>query len=68
MLVFTRKEGGEIVIADTVRIIFRKIGASRVKVGVIAPDGIDVLRGEVWSNERRNDPNQQESGDGQPSS
>lgn len=59
MLVFTRKEGEEIVIADTVRIIFRKIGPSHVKVGVIAPDGIDVLRGEVWSNLDRKDPNQE---------
>jgi len=49
MLVLARKKGEEIVLPDcdvTIRVL--DIGKSRVRLGVVAPDGTVVHRMEVW--------------------
>lgn len=49
MLVLARKKGEEIVLPDgdvTIRVL--DIGKSKVRLGVIAPDGTVVHRMEVW--------------------
>jgi carbon storage regulator len=47
MLVLTRKVGEEIVVDDNIRITVVSLGNGRVKIGVSAPKGIIVDRGEV---------------------
>lgn len=49
MLVLARKKGEEIVLPDcevTIRVL--DIGKSKVRLGVVAPDGTVVHRMEVW--------------------
>ena len=49
MLVLARKKGEEIVLPDcdvTIRVL--DIGKSKVRLGVVAPDGTMVHRMEVW--------------------
>lgn len=47
MLVLTRKVNESIVIGGIVTITITEIKGNRVKVGVIAPTGVKVLRGEL---------------------
>lgn len=47
MLVLSRKSGESIEIGDGVTITVLKIGAGRVKIGVTAPEAVDVVRGEL---------------------
>jgi carbon storage regulator len=47
MLVVRRRVGERIVIGNGIEIVITEIGARSVRVGVLAPRGILVLRGEV---------------------
>lgn len=47
MLVLTRKVGQEIVIGDNIRITVLRIDNRAVKLGIVAPDNVDVDRLEV---------------------
>jgi carbon storage regulator len=49
MLVLTRKVGAEVLVPDY-GIVFKvlEIRANRVRIGVSAPEGIPVYRGELW--------------------
>ena len=46
MLVLGRKEGETIVIADSITITVVRAGYS-VRIGIDAPRGVDVIRGEL---------------------
>ena len=49
MLVLSRREGESIVIPQTrIEIVVRAIEGDRVKIGVKAPDEIDIYRSEIW--------------------
>lgn len=47
MLVMTRKNGETIRVGDEVVITLVRSGPTRVKIGVEAPDGMKILRGEL---------------------
>ncbi len=47
MLVLSRKQGQEIVIAGSIRVVVLDVCGSRVKLGFIAPPQMTVLRSEV---------------------
>jgi carbon storage regulator len=47
MLVLTRKLGEKILIGDDITITVSEIGKSRVKVGIEAPAGCQILRSEL---------------------
>jgi carbon storage regulator len=52
MLVLSRRVNETIQIGNAVTIKVTKIAGSRVRLGIIAPDGVPVLRGELeveWS-------------------
>ncbi len=53
MLVLSRKLGEEILIGDDVRLIVYHISRNRVRLGIVAPDGVPILRDELLT--RRND-------------
>jgi carbon storage regulator len=54
MLVLTRKEGEEIRVDDSTRIVVLSIGPGRVRLGVEAPATVPVHREEVWEELKRN--------------
>jgi len=56
MLVLSRKTGEEIVIGRDVRVVVRRISGNRVALGVDAPRGVRVLRGELEPFARAFDP------------
>lgn len=47
MLVLSRKIGEEILIGDDVRLVVYRIHGNRVQIGIDAPKGIPVYRGEL---------------------
>lgn len=47
MLVLTRKASQEIVIDDEIRVRVLAVHGSRVRLGILAPDGVTVLREEL---------------------
>ena len=47
MLVLSRKIGEEILIGDDVRLVVYRIHGNRVQIGIDAPRGIPVYRGEL---------------------
>ena len=47
MLVLTRRQNEEIVIGDDVVIRILRTGSGSVKIGVVAPDGVGIRRGEL---------------------
>ena len=47
MLVVRRRVGERIVVGSAIELVITEIGARSIKVGVIAPRGVEVLRGEV---------------------
>lgn len=52
MLVLTRRVGEEVVLPDIrVRFTVLSISGGRIRVGVVAPDTITVLRGELPGSE-----------------
>lgn len=54
MLVIRRRAGEAIVLPDGIEIQVLEINASRVKLGVVAPDHIAVLRKEAVEARRQN--------------
>ena len=52
MLVLTRKQQQEIIIADNIRISVVEIRGGRVKIGITAPEHVSVRREEL---EKRSD-------------
>jgi carbon storage regulator len=55
MLCLTRREGEQLVINGNIRIIVNRIYKGRVSLGVIAPDDVRVLRGELCEDEPQED-------------
>ena len=53
MLVLSRKSGESICIGKDVKISVVKISGNRVRIGIEAPDHVEVLRGElqVWASQ-----------------
>jgi len=51
MLVLTRKSQQEIVIGDNIRLTILDIRGGRVKLGVVAPDNVDIRRKEIAAHE-----------------
>ncbi len=47
MLVLSRKEREVLNIGNDIRVVVHKIGKSKVTIGVEAPAGVTVLRGEL---------------------
>ena len=47
MLVLSRKVGQELVIGDNIRITVNRVGGSRVTLGIVAPDDVRIVRGEL---------------------
>ncbi|WP_013627302.1 carbon storage regulator [Rubinisphaera brasiliensis] len=47
MLVLSRKETETIHVGEEVTIVIVRTGTGRVKVGIVAPEGVPVERGEV---------------------
>ena len=52
MLVLTRKSHQEIIIGDNIRLTILDIRGGRVKVGVVAPEDVNVFRKEIADRER----------------
>ncbi len=53
MLVFTRKKGESLVIANEIEVTILSVGTGNVKVGITAPRHISVHRHEVFEAIRR---------------
>jgi carbon storage regulator len=53
MLVLTRRQNEEIVIGDDVVIRVLRTGSGSVKIGVVAPEGVGIRRGELRPREER---------------
>ncbi len=47
MLVLSRKMGQELVIGDNIRITVSRIGGNRVTLGIVAPNDVRIVRGEL---------------------
>ena len=47
MLVLSRKVGEELVIGDNVRVVINHIAGNRVTVGIVAPNDVHIVRGEL---------------------
>jgi len=52
MLVVTRRKGQRIVIGNDIEIVVSGISGSTVRLAVVAPRSVPVLRGEVFDNVR----------------
>ncbi|MBU1241990.1 carbon storage regulator [Myxococcota bacterium] len=47
MLTLTRKPGQEIIVGDNIRIIVKEVRGHQVRIGICAPAGVTINRGEV---------------------
>ncbi|HEY3254194.1 MAG TPA: carbon storage regulator [Polyangiaceae bacterium] len=47
MLIVTRRKGQRIVLGNDIEIVITDISRSGVKIGIIAPSSLTILRGEV---------------------
>jgi carbon storage regulator len=47
MLVLTRREGEELIIGDNIRIVILRVDGSYARVGIEAPQEVEVLRSEL---------------------
>lgn len=47
MLVLSRKVGQTIHVGDSVKLVINRISANRVTIGIEAPEGVRILRGEL---------------------
>jgi len=47
MLIVTRRKGQRIVLGNDIEIVITDISRSGVKVGIVAPSSLTILRGEV---------------------
>lgn len=50
MLVLSRKIGEEIMIGDDIRLVVYRIQGNRVRLGIMAPEGVPVFRSELLEN------------------
>jgi carbon storage regulator len=49
VLVLSRKEGEAIVVPDCrIEIVVREIQGDKVRIGIRAPDDVDIYRHEIW--------------------
>lgn len=48
MLVLTRRIGESLMLNSDVKITILKIGATKIRLGFTAPDGVTVLREEIY--------------------
>jgi carbon storage regulator len=48
MLVLTREEGQEIYIGKDIVVRVAEIGVGKVRIGITAPDGVEIWREEVF--------------------
>jgi carbon storage regulator len=48
MLTLTRKAGEKIRIGDDIEIVIREIRGRQVRIGIVAPSGLAVLREELY--------------------
>ena len=54
MLIISRKTSETIRIGDDIEIVVTEIGSERVKIGIRAPRGIPIARGELLETKRLN--------------
>lgn len=47
MLVLSRKPGQRILIGDDIEIVVVRIGPNTARIGIVAPDGIRIVREEL---------------------
>lgn len=47
MLVLTRREGEKIIIGGSIEIVVSEIQGDKVRVGISAPQNLEILRGEL---------------------
>jgi carbon storage regulator len=59
MLVLSRKVGQKIVLGDQVTITINRISGHRVSIGIVAPEGMRVIRSELKPHDKR--PNSEEA-------
>lgn len=59
MLVLSRKVGEQIKIGENITITVNRLTASRVTIGIHAPDDVVIKRGELAAEERRDEAGQQ---------
>lgn len=53
MLVLSRKVGERLVISDHITVVVQRISTHRVSIGIEAPTGIAIRRGELQANRRQ---------------
>lgn len=61
MLVITRKSGEEIVIGGNIRIMVVRVQGDKVRLGIVAPQEVKVLRAELVGMEPENDDDKSEA-------
>lgn len=54
MLVVSRKTSESILIGDDIEVVVTEIGSERVKIGISAPRGVPITRGELLETRRLN--------------
>lgn len=55
MLILTRKRGEIIRIGDNIEVVVKEIDHNRVKLGIVAPPGVQVDREEIWEAKRKHE-------------
>lgn len=48
MLILTRKVGEKLIINDNIEVVILGVKGNQVRVGIEAPDNIEIHREEVW--------------------
>jgi carbon storage regulator len=56
MIVFTRKRGEKVIVANAIEITVLQISKTEVRLGIDAPEHITVYRAEVYDRLKREDP------------
>lgn len=64
MLVLTRRIGGELQIADEIRVTVLRVDGGRVKIGIDAPPSVSIRRGEIQDGDRDRTPGSNLGGGG----
>lgn len=66
MLVLSRKVGQKIVLGDQVTITINRISGHRVSIGIVAPEGMRVIRSELKPHDKRPGPDDAATGFSSP--